>query len=97
MKLRVEDDGSSPQEFLLSDTQQNIVGRNPFAGATICIKDARLARRHFSLQCEDGIWWVEDLGSHCGIYVNHEIANARRSVVSSDTIHIGTLTFRLVP
>jgi pSer/pThr/pTyr-binding forkhead associated (FHA) protein len=98
MRLRVEGDSSRPQEFVLSESEVAIVGRDASRGATICVPDVRVAKRHFALGCEGGAWWIEDCESHCGIYVNGTSrAQGRHAVTPSDTIQIGDLVFRLVP
>lgn len=65
----------SDESFELSEV--NLIGRNP--RASIRIDDASVSREHASIRFEDGDYWLHDLGSSNGSYVNDlPVTNARR-------------------
>ena len=65
----------SDEWFELSEI--NLIGRSP--RASIRIDDGSVSREHASIRFEDGDYWLHDLGSSNGSYVNElPVTNARR-------------------
>lgn len=60
----------------LSDHKQWIFERQFSIGrgrnADICIKDATVSRFHASVQFMEGKWWIQDMNSSNGIYINDQ-------------------------
>jgi len=46
-----------------------VVGRGDFSGLPERVL-AMVEERHFAVYYRDGVWWVEDLGSRHGTYLN---------------------------
>jgi pSer/pThr/pTyr-binding forkhead associated (FHA) protein len=66
-------------------------GRHP--GSTIYLDDVTVSRRHAEFRVENGTFWVVDVGSLNGTYVNREPVESA-PLADGDEIQIGK--FRLV-
>ncbi|HIE51823.1 MAG TPA: FHA domain-containing protein [Armatimonadetes bacterium] len=53
--------------------------------------DREVSRRHARLIFDDGQWWIEDLGSRNGTFVNGHRLTARRPLTSGDRIRLGPI------
>lgn len=54
----------------------------------ICLDYPNVSSRHCVFTCEDGIWFVRDLGSSNGVKVNGEKINAKKVLKPGDTVII---------
>lgn len=54
-----------------------------------------ISRRHAMFGVEEGVLWVEDLGSRNGTFVNGEPTQGRVALRAGDEIQLGHLQFRL--
>ena len=70
-----------------------LLGRDP--ENTIVINDASISGRHARLNRENGVWWLEDLGSKNGTLLNDLQLSKPASVTNGDTITIGDIRFQL--
>ena len=70
-----------------------LLGRDP--ENTIAINDASISGRHARLNRENGVWWLEDLGSKNGTFLNDLQLSKPASVTNGDTITIGDIRFQL--
>src|SRR5262245_38864695 len=69
------------------DDKCTVIGRQPDAG--IYLESLAVSRHHAQIICEDGVYFVQDVGSSNGTYVNgHRIAG-RVPLTDRDTIQIG--------
>ena len=57
--------------------------------------DPQVSRRHAQLVCEDETWYVVDLDSHWGTYLNEKRVD-RAVVRSGDRLRIGARELQLV-
>lgn len=64
--------------------------------ATIVIDEVTLARVHFRLSSADGRWFVEDLESPSGTWVNDRQARGPTELRPGDQLRAGRLNMRLV-
>lgn len=78
---------NSGAEYPLDDF--NLVGRSQ--DATIRLQDAGISRQHATLRREGAHWWITDLGSANGTYVNDVAIAAARALRSGDRIQLGSL------
>lgn len=62
------------------------IGRQP--GNHLVLRDTRASRMHARIVLEDGAYWIEDLESRAGTYVNGEKI-ARRQLGPDDRINLG--------
>ncbi len=83
---------ASGQTFELGDFA--IVGRTE--GATVRLADTSISRQHASIRRENGGFWLVDLGSANGSYVNNVALTGPRILRDGDRVQFGTavLTFR---
>jgi pSer/pThr/pTyr-binding forkhead associated (FHA) protein len=64
------------------------IGRDP--GNTISIDDTTVSNRHAVLNYRNGHWWIEDLLSTNGTFLNDEKITAPTILISGDDLHIGS-------
>ncbi len=63
---------------------------------TIALPDPHVSGVHAVLQETDGDWWIEDLGSTNGTWLNGKRINTS-ILLPQDTLRIGGCTLRLLP
>jgi hypothetical protein len=68
------------------------VGRT--AGNTIRLEEDSISSRHAVLRFEGGRWWVEDLQSTNGTYVNESRVTGRCPLHAGDVVQFGLVTAR---
>jgi len=68
-----------------------LFGRSSDCGAVL--DDPSVSRRHFGVVNEGGAWFVEDLGSRSGTYLNGHLFK-REPLVIGDTVAAGPFAFR---
>lgn len=64
-----------------------VIGRAP--DCNLRLADESLSRRHCRIGLEDGVPWIEDLGSRNGSFVNDVAAEGRRRLRPGDRVLIG--------
>lgn len=69
------------------------LGRDP--ENTIVVADTSASERHACLSRENGVWWLEDLGSQHGTLLNDLPLSKPAPLTNGDVIGIGNLRFRL--
>jgi pSer/pThr/pTyr-binding forkhead associated (FHA) protein len=69
------------------------LGRDP--ENTIVLDDAAVSAVHARLSRENGVWWLEDLGSQHGTCLNEIPLSKPTSLTNGDIIEIGRSRFRL--
>lgn len=77
------------QTYSLEDF--NLIGRSQ--DATICLTDAGVSRQHATIRRDGRLFWLMDLGSANGSYVNDVAVNAARVLRHGDRVQFGTSTF----
>lgn len=72
-----------------------VVGRG--SGSDIKVDDPNISRTHAELRCEDGVWYLADLGSTNGTLLGGRPVERRTPLTAGDRIEIGNtkLTFVL--
>jgi hypothetical protein len=66
-----------------------VVGREK--ACELCLEDETISARHALLSYHNKQWWVEDLGSTNGTYLNHMPVTTPTLLVKGDTITFGKL------
>ena len=79
-------DLQSENAFELGDFA--LVGRND--GATIRLLDSSISRQHASIRREDRDFWIVDLGSSNGTYVNDVAVTSARLLSHGDRVQFGS-------
>ncbi len=70
------------------------IGRSP--SSTLVLEDEYVSGRHARLTASDGHWWIEDLGSRNGTFVDDERLLEPRELLPGTTVRIGQTTLELV-
>lgn len=70
-----------------------LLGRDP--DNTIILNDSAASGRHARLIQENGVWWLEDLGSRNGTMLNELKLAKPTPLAEGDVIGIGVLRLRL--
>lgn len=92
--LNINDDFSFNVQdfyFLASD---NTIGRDD--RNSICIKDKFLSKFHVRIVEDEGIYFIEDLKSANGTFLNNEKIEDAIELKSNDIINIGSLKFLFI-
>lgn len=61
---------------------------------TIAIDDGFVSGSHAELVFDNGVWWIQDLDSTNGTFVNNQPVRARARVSDGDVVQIGRVRFR---
>ncbi len=64
-----------------------IIGREK--GCDILLSDETVSNRHARISYHHNQWWVEDLGSKNGTYINDENLHSATVIISGDEIRCG--------
>ena len=75
----------------LAGTMQ--IGRDP--SCDIRPEDSYLSQFHAKLYANDGVWYVEDLGSTNGTYLNQNRLTGPVEIHAGDTLRVGEITMEL--
>lgn len=67
----------------------NLIGRSQ--DATIRLDDSGISRQHATIRREGRLYWITDLGSANGSYVNDVALASSRALRNGDRIQLGTL------
>lgn len=76
--------------FELPDNEPQLLGRSSEA---LPISDMSVSRRHAELTPDDGAWFVRDLSSQNGTFINGEKIAARTRLRPGDQIRVGQTLF----
>jgi len=71
-----------------------VIGRSP--SSTLVLEDQYASGRHARLSPSSDGWWIEDLGSRNGTFVDDERLTEPRALHPGTTVRIGQTTFELV-
>src|SRR5262245_55503038 len=71
--LLVNTDGPKPEEYVIEDSA--VIGRDESAG--VRVDNTLVSRRHAEVFFENGMWWLKDLQSTNGTYVQGERVDER--------------------
>jgi signal transduction histidine kinase len=78
------------RKFELPDHEPQLIGRSSEA---LPIDDNAISRRHAELTPDDGVWWIRDLQSQNGTYVNGVKIGDRTKLRPGDQIRTGQTLF----
>jgi pSer/pThr/pTyr-binding forkhead associated (FHA) protein len=77
---------SLSQRFLI-DSELEYIGREPTVG--IFLNDHSVSRKHAEITKRQDKWYIEDVGSLNGTYVNQNMIEKQVEIKSGDSIQIG--------
>lgn len=76
-----------PESFYRFQSPEIILGRDP---ASDChLEDKTISAQHARLSYHHSHWWVEDLNSTNGTFLNHQPVNEPLVLTSGDTLRFG--------
>jgi signal transduction histidine kinase len=78
------------RKFELPDTEPQLLGRSSEA---LPISDTTVSRRHAELTPDEGVWYIRDLQSQNGTYVNGQRIGERLRLRPGDQIRVGSSLF----
>lgn len=78
------------RKFELPDHEPQLIGRSSEA---LPLTDNTVSRRHAELTPDDGVWWIRDLQSQNGTYVNGVRIGERIRLKPGDQIRTGATLF----
>lgn len=70
-----------------------IIGRDPVSD--LYLNDSTISAQHCKLTYHHGQWWVEDLQSTNGTYLNQEFVSEPFVVTDGDSLRCGRLNFTI--
>ena len=89
--LVVYADGAKPRTVKL--TASMIIGRSP--ECELLVEDTYASQEHARIFGKNGSWYVEDLGSTNGTYVNDQKLAAPAMIQPGDRVRVGTTVLEL--
>jgi pSer/pThr/pTyr-binding forkhead associated (FHA) protein len=88
--IRVIDEEPRPLRFTTSEI---IIGRDP--ACDFVLEDSTVSAKHTRLSFRQGQWWVEDLRSTNGTYLNQEPITTSLVITSGDEIRCGQVALTI--
>jgi hypothetical protein len=73
----------------------SVIGRN--RRATIVVDDSFVSSEHAQVTWDEDGWWVSDLGSTNGTFVNGQQVHSPTMFGQNDVVQVGGVSFQLVP
>jgi serine/threonine-protein kinase len=68
------------------------IGRGP--GNDLLLSDGSVSRMHARLSFARGVWYLEDMGSSNGVFVNRKLVKSQLSLQHGDIVNFGNLEAR---
>lgn len=62
----------------------------------LTLRHNSVSRRHFQVQLLGNVWYIEDLGSSAGTYVNRKKVNGRQALGEGDIVAVGEVRITLL-
>lgn len=90
-RLLIESEADAPRTFTLAEAAT--MGRLPHN--EIVIEDTAVSGRHARITRRRGRWWLEDLGSSNGTWLNEERLDEQLRLDDGDRIRIGRTTITI--
>jgi pSer/pThr/pTyr-binding forkhead associated (FHA) protein len=92
--LTLVQQGVSPERTWRFTLPQVIVGRDP--GCHCRLEDGAISARHARLSYHHSQWWVEDLQSRNGTFLNESPVKEPIVVISGDQLLFGAIAFQVM-
>jgi pSer/pThr/pTyr-binding forkhead associated (FHA) protein len=89
--LRSQDEAGLPSYHF--NIPQIAIGRDPLNDC--CLDDSTVSASHARLSHHHGQWWIEDLGSTNGTFLNQESVSMPLVVAQGDQLRFGQVTLEV--
>lgn len=89
--IRNTDEEPVPYRFTVPEI---IIGRDP--ACDFVLEDSTVSAQHSHLSFRQGHWWIEDLRSTNGTYLNNEPISASLVITSGDEIRFGQVILTIL-
>jgi hypothetical protein len=80
----------APWEFRVPAGGSGVLGRRTDR-ADLCVPHLSVSSRHARVFERDGLWYIQDLGSRCGVCVNRSPARETQPIGPGDVIRLGSV------
>ena len=84
-------DGSTPEKALHFTTATVLIGRDPACECSL--EDITISSKHARLYYDLSQWWVEDMHSTNGTFLNQELVSSPMVLTNGDFLRCGQVTF----
>jgi len=91
LKLTVIEGPDQGKAWELPANEPQLIGRSSEA---LAISDETVSRRHAELTPDNGAWYIRDLHSQNGTYINGQQAKMRLRLEEGDRIRVGSTVFQ---
>lgn len=91
--VSVQEPEQPPKTFPL--TTELVIGREEGTCGVVLHKDTYVSQVHARLYSKDGTWFVEDLGSTNGTYLNRVKVTAPSPIAVGDEVRVGKTTIEV--
>lgn len=81
-------------ESLRFSTPEILIGREPVCDLTL--DDSTVSAQHARLSYHHSQWWIEDLGSRNGTYLNQQFVATPLVVTSGDELRLGQIQIKII-
>ena len=81
-------DGRSSRIIITERSGAFVVGRDP-SKCSLAVDDARASRAHFSITEHEGLYYIQDMGSANGTFVNGALVTDSQRLSDADTVEFG--------
>lgn len=89
--IQVDWEDGGEHEALRFTSPEVVIGRHP--GCEWMVAHETVSSRHARLVYHHDQWWLEDLGSRNGTYLNEEVVSSSVVLASADAVRCGQLSF----
>lgn len=80
-------------ETFIFEIPEIILGRDPTC--TLNVDDQTISARHAKLSYHQSQWWVKDLGSTNGTFLNQERIEEQQVITSGDILQFGNIEYEI--
>ncbi len=78
-------------EALMFTVHEVMIGRS--TGCDLCLRDETVSSRHARLSYHQNQWWVEDVQSTNGTFLNDERVSVPTVIASGDELRVGQVRY----
>lgn len=91
--IKLTRNGHSELEGLRFTTSSITIGRDP--ACDVLLADKTVSASHARLSYHHGQWWVEDLQSRNGTFLNNEVVSSELVITTDDRLRCGQVEFSI--